>query len=99
MLPFPDTNEYLSGLTSPDPECQKTVQYEVEHAGCSRVVFGGIPTEFPVGIKCRGRYSDSGIANGEANICIIVRLLECVWVWELREVGREGVVGCILQIY
>jgi hypothetical protein len=81
LLPFSDTDENFSSLTSPDPQCQEPVQYEIHHAGSSSVILGGIPAELPIEVKCYSGDYDGGIASGKPNICIVVRLLECVWRW------------------
>ena len=68
LLPFSDPDKHLPSFKLPYPERQEAVQYEVQHAGCGGVVFGGIPPQFPVGVEGRTSYYDRGVADSESNI-------------------------------
>jgi hypothetical protein len=82
LLPFSHTNKYFPSLTLPNPQGQKTIQDEVEHTGSSGVVFGGFPAQLPIEVECCSRYYDRGVASGKSNVCVVMRLLECVGRWE-----------------
>lgn len=63
LLPFSYTNEHLSSLNPPYPECQEAIQQEIEHTSYSGIVFCGIPAELPIKVERGGGYDDCTIAH------------------------------------
>lgn len=82
-------------LHGPDPEREQAVEQRVERDRHGRVLLRGVEAELVVPVEGRGADGEGRVAQREARVREGVRLLELEGV----EVGRDGIVGGVFEIW
>ena len=78
---------------------QKGIQGEVDDTGDGGIALRFLPAELPVGVEGRRGNDDGCVAQGETGVGEAVRLFERVRFRERDQVGCEGVVCGILEVW